>query len=213
MTKKTFFIAIALVSVLAALVFSVGVKASAAKETDVISTVPEETKEIVVDESNVQEIMDIISGEANVGNIIPRLGYYNVTWMEAEALEGYTPEEILGGFLRYEGGELFEKLLVGQIVMDRVNMEGRSLAEVLCDVRCFGIRADFWELLWSEGISDENFELAKFILEMAETNKDMTKYDGYAYGFIAGETDSMLADFIKDKSQILETNHYLFYAN
>lgn len=203
MTKKKFFIAIALVSVLAVLVYAVGVKASAAKETDVISTVPEETK----------EIMDIISGEANVGNIIPRLGYYNVTWMEAEALEGYTPEEILGGFLRYEGGELFEKLLVGQIVMDRVNMEGRSLAEVLCDVRCFGIRADFWELLWSEGISDENFELAKFILEMAETNKDMTKYDGYAYGFIAGETDSILADFMKDKSQILETNHYLFYTN
>ena len=48
---------------------------------------------------------------------------------------------------------------------------------------------------------------------MAETNKDMTKYDGYAYGFIAGETDSMLADFMKDKSQILETNHYLFYVN
>ena len=213
MAKKYTFIAIALVCVLAVLACAVGVKASKPEELDIVVTVPEEIKEIVVDEVNVQEVVNIISGEANVGNIIPRLGYYDVTWMEAEALEGYTPEEILGGFLRYEGGELFEKLLVGQIVMDRVNMEGRPLAEVLCDVRCFGIRADFWELLWSEGISDENFELAKFILEMAETNKDMTKYDGYAYGFIAGETDSMLADFMKDKSQILETNHYLFYVN
>lgn len=200
MAKKYTFIAIALVCVLAVFACAVDVKASEPEEIDIVVNVPEETKEIVVD-------------EANVGNLIPRLGYFEVTWMKAEALDGYTPEEILGGFLQYEGGELFEKTLVGQIVMDRVNMEERPLAEVLCDVRCFGIRADFWELVCGEGISEENLELAKLILKMAETNKDMTKYDGYTYGFIAGETDGMLADFLNSKSKLLETDYYLFYVN
>lgn len=213
MAKKYTFIATALVCVLALFACAVGVKASEPEEIDIIVTVPEETKEIVVDEVNVQEMVNIISGEANVGNVIPRLGYYDVTWMGAEDLDGYKPEEILGGFLQYEGGELFEKTLVGQIVMDRVNMEGRSLAEVLCDVRCFGIRADFWELVCGEGISEENLELAKLILKMAETNKDMTKYDGYTYSFVVGETDDMLVDFLNSKSKILETDYYLFYVN
>ena len=213
MAKKYTFIAIALVSVLAMFVCAVGVNACEPEEIDIIVTVPEEIKEIIVDEINVQEVVNIISGEANVGNVIPRFGYYDVTWMEAEDLDGYTPEEILGGFLQYEGGELFEKTLVGQIVMDRVNMEERPLAEVLCDVRCFGIRADFWELVCDEGISEENLELAKLILKMAETNKDMTKYDGYTYGFVAGETDGVLANFLNSKSKLLETDYYLFYVN
>lgn len=213
MAKKYTFIATALVCVLAVFACAVGVKASKPEEIDIVVAVPEATKEIVVDEVNVQKMVNIISGEANVGNVIPRLGYYDVTWMEAEDLDGYKPEEILGGFLQYEGGELFEKTLVGQIVMDRVNMEERPLAEVLCDVRCFGIRTDFWELVCGEGISEENLELAKLILKMAETNKDMTKYDGYTYGFVAGETDGMLADFMNSKSKILETDYYLFYVN
>lgn len=212
MAKKYTIIAIALVCVFAVLACAIGVKASEPEEIDIVVTVPEEIKEIVVDEVNVQEMVNIISGEANVGNVIPRLGYYDVTWMEAEDLDGYTPEEILGGFLQYEGGELFEKTLVGQIVMDRVNMEERPLAEVLCDVRCFGIRADFWKLVCGEGISEENLELAKLILKMAETNKDMTKYDGYTYGFVASETDGMLANFLNSKSKILETDYYLFYV-
>lgn len=213
MAKKYTFVAIALVCILAMVACTVIVNASEPEEIDIVVTVPEETKEIVVDEINVQEMVNIISGEANVGNTISRLGYYDVTWMEAEDLEGYTPEEILGGFLQYEGGELFEKTLVGQIVMDRVNKEGRMMAEVLCDVRCFGIRADFWELVCGEGISEENLELAKLILKMAETDKDMTKYDGYTYGGIAGETDSALAGFLNNKSKILETDYYLFYVN
>lgn len=130
-----------------------------------------------------------------------------------EFFAGMSDLEILAGFIQYEGGEDFEKILVAEIVMDMLNSEATphdKLASLLCDTRYFGIFKNGWNRV-SANIEDENLAIAAMVLEKSRRDYDMTDYDGYIYAFCFGENDNSKYNIVKHCKFYFETEHYIFY--
>lgn len=126
---------------------------------------------------------------------------------------GMSELQILAGFIQYEGGEDFEKMLIAEIVMDMLNSEATphdKLASLLCDTRYFGIFKNGWNRVCAN-IEDENLAIAAMVLEKSRRDYDMTDYDGYIYTFCFGENDNSKYNIVNHCKFYFETEHYIFY--
>ena len=128
-----------------------------------------------------------------------------------EIFEGMSDEQILAGFIQYEGGEDFEKLLVAEIVMDMLRNDAcphDTLAELLCDIRYFGVIEYHWNRMCNE-ISSDNIALAEYVLERAKEGKDLTEYTGYVWAHAFEH--QYLKNFLDNCEFQFETENYIFY--
>lgn len=178
------------------------------------SAVPVETEEIVQNilEEKTLEVTNLVYTEEKETDESQSTISDRYDLADAEFFEGMTDEEILAGFVQYEGGELFEKMLVAQIVVDILNREDaphEDLASLLCDIRYFGIQKRIWNIICAE-IEDENLLIAQTVLTAAEEDKDMTEYDGYTYKFIF-DMDRYPGLRSGDFEFYFETEHYVFF--
>ena len=122
---------------------------------------------------------------------------------------GLTDVEVLAKFLQHEGGELFERVLVAQIVVDLLHDDScphDSLKALLGDERYFYIHETFWRKMGL--IEDENLVIAQMVWEMSKTTDDQTSYDGYYYRFVVEDYPPI--PFLED-AEVITTDNYVFY--
>ena len=138
--------------------------------------------------------------------------FFGTHFVEADFFEDMDELHLLAGFIQYEGGEAFERMLVAQIVVDTLNQETSphdTLAELLTDRRYFGILEKHWNNICAE-IADENLLIAEAVLEMSKGDNDITIYDGYTYADIF-EIRDMQGFNESDFEFSFTTKHYVFY--
>ena len=122
---------------------------------------------------------------------------------------GLNDVETLAKFLQHEGGELFERVLVAQIVVDLLHEDycpHDSLKNLLGDERYFYIHETFWRKMGL--IEEENLMIAQMVLEMSENTNDQTSYDGYYYRFVVEDYPPI--PFLED-AEVITTDNYVFY--
>lgn len=229
MTKKNVLYAIIMVVVIGLIAGCASTSiVKAIEQTDdevTFVTIPEPTTEVVsttvlvdtlVEESTVEEMAEIIKAEADppaekAKNTIVVNGF-ETYFVDADFFEGVDDLHLLAGFIQYEGGEAFERMLVAQIVVDTLNQETSphdTLAELLTDRRYFGILEKHWNNICAE-IADENLLIAEAVLEMSKCDNDITIYDGYTYADIF-EIRDMQGFNESDFEFSFTTKHYVFY--
>lgn len=163
-------------------------------------------KNILLEESSVL-IVDTLPAKTVTTNILEEKpatdGKTSVLFV------GLTEVEVLAKFLQHEGGELFERTLVAQIVVDILksdNCPHDSLKALLGDERYFYIHEPFWRKMGL--IEEENLMIAQMVLDMSEQNDDLTSYDGYYYRFVVEDYPAF--PFLEDKETIT-TDNYVFF--
>ena len=229
MTKKNVLYAIIMVVVIGLIAGCASTSiVKAVEQTDdevTFVTIPEPTTEVIsttvlvdtlVEESTVEEMAEIIKAEADppaekAKNTIVVNGF-ETYFVDADFFEGVDDLHLLAGFIQYEGGEAFERMLIAQIVMDTLNRETSphdALAELLTDRRYFGILERYWNIICAE-ITDENLLIAETVLSAVESNNDVTVYDGYFYADTFGIPD--VQGFNESDFKFsFTTKHYVFY--
>ena len=136
-------------------------------------------------------------------------GVYKLT-VELDIFEGMTDVEMLAKFLQYESGEVYERFMLAQIVVDILNSPEHNvdyLSEVLGNPRYFYINEEFWAYLGDE-IEEENLEIARTVLEISKTNKDQTEYEMYFYGYVVDWDPHTYSILFGDKEFIRTENYY-----
>ena len=136
-------------------------------------------------------------------------GVYKLT-VELDIFEGMTDVEMLAKFLQYESGEVYERFMLAQIVVDILNSPEHNvdyLSEVLGNPRYFYINEEFWAYLGDE-IEEENLEIARTVLEISKTNKDQTEYEMYFSGYVVDWDPHTYSILFGDKEFIRTENYY-----
>lgn len=188
-----------------------------------VTNEPIETKDIiqsVLEESEVLNLATAVYAEASFSTVKDETeSMYTGLMMDRanlateEFFAGMSDIEILAGFIQYEGGEDFEKMLIAEIVMDMLNSEATphdKLESLLCDTRYFGIFKNGWNRVCAN-IEDENLAIAAMVLEKSRRDHDMTDYDGYIYTFCFGENDNSKYNIVNHSKFYFETKHYIFF--
>ena len=175
---------------------------------------------ILEEESEVKDMAKVVFAEA--GSVTTEEEYKSVytglimdrvNIATEEIFAGMSELQILAGFIQYEGGEDFEKMLIAEIVMDMLNSEANphdKLASLLCDTRYFGIFKNGWERVCVD-IKDENLAIAAMVLERSRRDYDLTDYDGYIYTLCFDENDNSKKNVVNHCKFYFETKHYLFF--
>lgn len=194
------------------------------KEIPEVTAVPIETEDIVQnileEDSEVKILANAVYSEAgssttkdDMMTVYTGLVMDRANIASEEFFAGMSDLEILAGFIQYEGGEDFEKMLVAEIVMDILNDEATphdNLASLLTDTRYFGIFKSHWNRVNAEP-NRENFAIAAMVLEKAARDHDMTDYDGYVYSYFFDEYGNRPGYNVSNFKFYFETEHYIFY--
>lgn len=114
----------------------------------------------------------------------------NINWPESE-------EELLARFLMYEGGTLFEKEKIADIVAYRVHSDDfpDEVRDVITQKNMFYVNAEFWNNM------SEPSEAELGLATEALARKEHGKYRNYVYNTCNLHTEL----------DVLETENYLFY--
>ena len=138
------------------------------------------------------------------GEVLPRFT------IELDLFEGMTEVEMLAKFLQHEGGEIYERFMLAQIVVDVINSPEHNveyLCEVLGNPRYFNIDKEIWQYLGDE-IEEENLEIARTVLEISKMNKDQTEYEMYFYGYAVDWDPHTYSILFGDRDFIRTENYY-----
>jgi len=125
----------------------------------------------------------------------------------ADNIRDMTEEQVLAKFLDHEGGDLFEKVLIAEIVCDlKKEWNVESIHEVFTSRRYFAINRDFWNSI--ETPSESSKEIAHMVLECAAGREQfLSDYNAYYYNDHA--VDSLLDALIGER-EFFTTTNYIF---
>lgn len=181
--------------------------------TDIVLNILEEESEVKNKANAVYAEAGSPTAEDDAKSVYTGLTMDRANIATEEFFAGMSDLEILAGFIQYEGGEDFEKMLVAEIVMDILNDEATpydNLASLLTDTRYFGIFKNGWNRVCAN-IKDENLAIAAMVLEKAARDHDMTDYDGYIYSYFFDEYGNRPGYNVDNFEFYFETEHYIFY--
>ena len=126
----------------------------------------------------------------------------------AENIKDMTEEQVLAKFLDNEGGDLFERTLIAEIVCDlEKEWNVGSIHEVLTTRRYFAINRDFWNSI--ETPSESSQAIAHMVLESANRQEQYLSLYGAYYFNDPIVMDALWENLIGD-SEYFATTNYVF---
>lgn len=125
----------------------------------------------------------------------------------AENIGYLSEEQLLAKFLDHEGGDLFERTLIAEIVCDlKKEWEVDSIHEVFTSRRYFAINKNFWNSI--ETPSESSQAIAHMVLECANGQEQyLSNYN--AYYFNDSSIESLWDVLIGDR-EFFSTSNYIF---
>ena len=127
----------------------------------------------------------------------------------AEVIRDMSEEQVLAKFLDHEGGDLFERTLVAEIVCDlKKTWELDSIHEVFTTRRYFAISRDFWNSI--ENPSESSQQIAHMVLQSANSQEQyLSEYEAYYYAIDMEHVPELMQQLIGEKEHFITTN-YIF---
>ena len=127
----------------------------------------------------------------------------------AEVIRDMSEEQVLAKFLDHEGGDLFERTLVAEIVCDlKKTWELDSIHEVFTTRRYFAISRDFWNSI--ENPSESSQQIAHMVLQSANSQEQyLSEYEAYYYAIDMEQIPEIMQQLIGEKEHFITTN-YIF---
>lgn len=138
-------------------------------------------------------------------------GYYMPHFLfgdELDALfEGLSEEDVLAKFIQYEGGEMFEKTLIAEIVCDyKKDWEVDTIQEVLKHNRFFAIAEEGWNAF--EIPSRESMMIAHTVLEASKYQE--TRLSIYSEYYYPEAMNIELENRIINGREYFKTRNFIF---